>query len=218
MKKKQQATVEIKVTTETNRPPFPFEEELVSLIRKAIAEGYSQNQTIIALKQCWVENLPDLPEETEDEKVFRAQAEKFLNAKYEEFISWADEKETNRPFRILTWEREWCRTREMDYVTRRKFVCEVCCTIYKGSKMESFDKNAVKSINIERTKIMFPELKRNYSRFYREFVDALLQFSLEYNVEGVKEQQLEEFLEQFELSGKDDANAAKFIWLVENFN
>lgn len=210
MKKKQQATVEIEATTKTSRPPFPFEEELVSLIRKAIVEGYSQNQTVSALKQCWVENLPDLPEETEDEKAFRAQADKFLDSKYEEFNDWADK----RAFANWYWEK----TDELSHNIKRKFIHEVCCTIYKGFKMDTFDRNSLKKVNVERTKIMFPQLKRNHTTFYNMIVDALLKFSLRYEVEGLKKEQLEEFLEQFELSGKDDSKAAKFIWLVENFD
>ena len=141
MKEKQQSKEEL--TTGINS--LPFEKELISLTKTAIVNGYSQNQVITLLKQYWNKNLPDLPVENEDEIAFREKVERFMNAKYEEF----DVFSYNHHFKGQPW--LWTKTDKLSAKIKRKLIYEVCCTIYKGFKMDTFDRDALKKVNIERT-------------------------------------------------------------------
>lgn len=207
MKEKQQTKKEI--ATETNS--LPFEKELLSLIKVAMVNGYSQNQIIKLLKEYWNDNLPDLPAETEDEIQFREKVKKFMKSKYEEF----DEFAYHHHFRGTSW--NWRKTDCMSAEIKRKFICEVACTVYKGFKADSFDRNSMKKVNVERTKILFPDL-RGHSLLYYLILSQLLGYAYKYEVEENEKDVLEKYLSGFELQGKDDAEVVKFIWLIENFD
>jgi len=207
MKERQQTKKEI--ATETNS--LPFEKELLSLTKVAIVNGYSQNQIINLLKEYWNNNLPDLPAETEDEIDFRKKVERFMKAKYEEF----DEYSYNHFFRGSRW--LWTKTDQLSPETKRKFIYEVCCTIYKGFKMHTFDRNLLKKVNVERTKILFPDLN-GHVLFYNLILNQLLGYVYNYEVEENEKDVLEKYLSKFELRGKNDAEVVKFIWLIENFD
>lgn len=207
MKEKQQTKEEI--TTETNS--LPFEKELLSLIKVAMVNGYSQNQIIKLFKENWNNNLPDLPAETEDEIQFRKKVKKFMESKYEEF----DEFAYHHHFVGTSW--NWMKTDCMSAEIKRKFICEVACTVYKGFKTDSFDRNSMKKVNVERTKILFPDL-RGHSLLYYLILSQLLGYVYNYEVEENEKDVLEKYLSGFELQGKDDAEVVKFIWLIENFD
>ena len=207
MKEKQQTKEEI--TTETNS--LPFEKELLSLTKVAMVNGYSQNQIINLLKQYWNNNLPDLPVEAEDEIAFREKVARFMESKYEEF----DKYSYKHHFRGQPW--LWTKTDQLSSETKRKFIYEVCCTIYKGFKMDTFDRNFLKKVNVERTKILFPDLN-GHVLFYNLILNQLLGYVYHYEVEENKKDMLERYLSKFELQGKDDEDVAKFVWLIENFD
>lgn len=207
MKEKQQTKKEI--ATETNS--LSFEKELLSLIKVAMVNGYSQNQIIRLVKEYWNNNLPDLPAETEDEIDFRKKVERFMEAKYEEF----DEYSNMHYFKGSGW--FWTKTDQLSSETKRKFICEVCCTIYKGFKMDTFDRELMKKVNVERTKILFPDLK-GHVLFYKLILSYLLGYVYNYEVEENEKDVLEKYLSNFELLGKDDVEVVKFIWLIENFD
>lgn len=209
MKEKQQTVKENESAAKTNS--LPFEKELISLINKAMENGYSQNQTVTLLKQYWINNLPDLPSETEDEIVFREKLEKFMESKYKEFNSYS----YKNYFKGQPW--YWTKTDNLPTETKRKFIYEVCCTIYKGFKMETFDRNILKKINLQRTKIMFPEVN-GHVLYYNLVLNQMLGYVYDYEVEEGKKEALEEYLSKYELKGKDDRDVAKFVWLVENFD
>ena len=198
MKEKQQ------IATETNS--LPFEKELLSLTRKAIVNGYSQSQIINLLKQYWNSSSPDLPVETEDEIAFREKVEKFMKTKYEEF----DKYSYDHFFKGSSY---WDQTDHLNPEVKRKFIYEVSCTIYKGFKMDTFDRNALKKINVERTKILFPSI-RGHVLFYNLILNQLLGYVYNYKVK--EKDELEQYLSKFELQGKDDEVVTKFVWLIEN--
>lgn len=207
MKEKQQTKKEI--TTETNS--LPFEKELLSLTKAARTNGYSQNQIINLLKQCWNNNLPDLPVETEDEIAFREKVARFMQSKYEEFDKYSYEHH----FRGQPW--NWGKVDDLTSEIKRKFIYEVCCTIYKGFKMDTFERTVLKKVNVERTKILFPDVK-GHVLLYNLILNQLLGYVYHYEVEEGKKDELEKYLSKFELQGKDDYEVVKFVWLVENFD
>ena len=207
MKEKQQSKEEL--TTGTNS--LPFEKELISLTKTAIVNGYSQSQVITILKQYWNKNLPDLPVENEDEIAFREKVERFMNAKYEEF----DVFSYKHQFKGQPW--LWTKTDKLSAEIKRKLIYEVCCTIYKGFKMDTFDRDALKKVNVERTKMMFPELKGHTLLYYLVLIQ-LLGYASYYEVEDEKKDALDNYLSKFELHGKDDEDVVKFVWIVENFD
>lgn len=208
MKEKQQDKKEI--ATETNS--LPFEKELISLTKVAMNNGYSRNQLINLLKQYWDNNLSDLlPAETEDEIAFREKITRFMKSKYEEF----NEFSYKHHFRGQPW--NWTKTDDLNAEIKRKFIYEVCCTIYKGFKMDTFDRDALKKVNVERTKILFPDLKGHTLLYYLILIQ-LLGYAYDYKVEEGKNDELEKYLSKFELQGKDDEEVAKFVWLIENFD
>lgn len=210
MNEKQQAKKEN--ATETNS--LPFEKELLSLIKMAMDNGYSQNQTSNLLKQYWKKNLPDLPVETEDEIAFREKVVRFMEVNYEKF----DEYSYKHSFDSHTlWSHTDSPKRGMNAEIKRKFIYEVCCTIYKGFKMDTFDRNTLKKVNAERTKILFPDV-RGHILLCNLILNQLLGYICNYEVEDGKKDELEKYLSKFELEGKDDKNLAKFMWLLENFD
>lgn len=207
MKEKQQSKKEI--ATETNS--LPFEKELISLTKKAIVNSYSQSQIINLLKQYWNNSFPDLPVETEDEIAFREKIERFMKEKYEEF----DNFSYKYHFKGQSW--NWTKTDHLSTEIKKKFIYEVCCTIYKGFKMDTFDRDVLKKVNVERTKIMFPDL-RGHNLLYYLILIQLLGYAYYYEVEDRKKEELAKYLSKFELQGKDDEKVAKFVWLIENFD
>lgn len=210
MNEKQQAKKEN--ATETNS--LPFEKELLSLIRMATDNGYSQKQTINLLKQYWEKDLHDLPVETEDEIAFRGKVVRFMESKYEEFdeYSYKHSFDSHKLWSYTDWG-----NKGKNAEIKRKFIYEVCCTIYKGFKMNTFDRNTLKKVNTERTEILFPDVRGHIS-LCNLILNQLLGYVCNYEVEDGKKDELEKYLSKFELEGKYDKNLAKFVWLIEKFD
>ena len=134
-----------------------------------------------------------------------------MKAKYEEF----DKYSYDHFFKGSRW--FWTKTDNLSPEIKRKFIYEVSCTIYKGFKMDIFDRNALKKVNLERSKILFPSI-RGHVLFYHLILNQLLGYIYNYEVEDEKKNELEQYLSKFELQGKDDEVVTKFVWLIENFD
>lgn len=201
-------TLETKTTEETNS--LPFESELNSFIEKAKEHGVTKTQAINYLRKYWDSSLVclQLPEENEAERKFREKVKKFMDAKYEEFDSFA--YKYSFPYNG-SW--HWSKLdKATDTETKRGFIYEVAGSIYKAFEMDSFDREQLKKITLERTKFLFPNLKGQVRLFYL-VLSELLGYAGHYKVD----KKCDSFLEQFELETYYDICVCKFVWLVENF-
>lgn len=206
MRKKQQ-TLEIKTADETNN--LPFESELNSFIKKASGYGWTKKQSIKYLEENW-DKLAylELSKEMEKENEFREKVKVFMDSKYEEFDAFA----YNHYFRYCGGWR-WTRFDEVDAQVKRNFIYEVAYSLYKEAfKMDSLNRELLKTITVERTKILFPSIRAHSQLFYLA-LSALLEYVEYYEVE----EECETFLKQYEVANCYDMYMCKFVWIVENF-
>ena len=204
MRKKQQ-TLEIKTADETNS--LPFESELNSFIKKAKEYGWTKKQTMNSLEEYW-DKLAylELSKEMEKEKEFREKVKVFMDSKYEEFDAFAG----SHHFRYCGG---WLWTRFDDVEVKRNFIYEVAYSLFKEAfEMDSLNRDLLKTKTVERTKILFPNLKGQSQLFYLA-LSALLAYVEDYQVE----EECETFLNQYELTNCYDMYMCKFVWIVENF-
>lgn len=197
MKEEQQA-LETKATDKTNS--LPFECELNSFIQKAKEQGVTKTQAIKYLQMHWDRSLVclQLPEENEEERKFREKVKKFMDTKYEEFDAFAYKYSFSHNG---GW--YWIKLDATDVETKRGFVYEVACSIYKAFEAKSLEREQLEKSTLERTNSLFPNLKGQVGLFHL-VLSELLGYAERYEIEEKSESFYYDCV-------------CKFVWLVENF-
>ena len=192
-----------------NIPQIPFEEELISLIKKARESEYTKGRTIKYLNQYW--NDIDLEnftlKESKNAKKFREKVKIFLDSKYDEFDQFAYTCiDTDLRYSWKTMEKK-------DGAVKKDLIYEVAGSIYKAFEMGYVDKKELKKYTVQRTKILIPTVKA-HATYFESIFSKLLKFIKKYACENeICSMDINEFKKVTTLNPL----VFQFVWIIENF-